>query len=314
MVVMNDKQISGAPNPFPKEEMDSCIAGFEGKAGFYVKDMSTGAKYTYSETERFPTASVFKLPVMAVLFRKAEAGIIDLTERHRLQKDVSTLGTGVLKLTKDYPELTVHDFCRLMIAVSDNMATDMIIRILGTELINSTLDELGFADTRVPMGIGRWQYCIVGMRDAPFSEANDIQVVKRIQAGKIENDGIYYSDSLRNIVASPKDLGILLEMLADGELAGSDSTRDMIDILFSTTNTHLIRAPLKKDIKVAQKYGGSQRISTDAGIVYLPKTRLIITGMTLSNRPEIKGSALIEKITELAVGSIAPDALVDINH
>ena len=107
-------------NALPIDEMDSIAEKFEGRFGFYVEDLNTGASHGHDADRRFPTASVCKIPVMVELFRQAEEGALDLGERRRLEPTISRHGTGALSMLSDEPELTLNDYARLMIAVSDN--------------------------------------------------------------------------------------------------------------------------------------------------------------------------------------------------
>src|ERR1051326_742947 len=101
----------------PRDELDRIAADFTGRIGFSIEDLATGAMHEHGADQRFPTASVCKLPIMVELFRQAEAGLLSLSERRRLRGDLSTHGSGLLKLLEDEPALTLRDYCRLMIAI-----------------------------------------------------------------------------------------------------------------------------------------------------------------------------------------------------
>ncbi|MDP6065603.1 MAG: serine hydrolase [SAR202 cluster bacterium] len=105
----------------PTQEMDRVADEFGGGVGFYVKDLATGTLHECNADQRFPTASICKIPVMIELFRQAEEGELSLLDRRRLKQPISAAGTGVLRMMEDDPELTLRDYCRLMIQASDNM-------------------------------------------------------------------------------------------------------------------------------------------------------------------------------------------------
>ena len=293
---------------FPAEELDALASEFPGRVGFYVKDLSSGAGYALHEDERFPTASVFKLPVTVELFRQADRGEIDLDERRRMAPDISSHGSGQLKLLRDQPELTLRDYCRLMIAISDNMSTDMLVRAVGTDAVNRMLDEQGLVNTRVPMEIGRWAYVMVGMDDAPISRENDEAILTKMRAMEYVEDGLAFSDSLENLVASPHDMGVLLERLDRGELAGAEATTEMLDMLTAAWRQYL-RVGLRADIKVASKIGSSHRMRNDAAIVYLPTGAMIVVGFTLADPGQPKSTELLTEKGGWAVGAVAPEAV-----
>ena len=145
---------------FPTEKPDRITADFHGRIGFYIEDLTSGITHQHNETQRFPTASVCKIPVMIELFRQVEEGRLSLDERRRLQGDISTHGSGLLSLVENEPELTLRDYCRLMVSVSDNMATDFLMGVVGLESINAMLDTLGFPNTRTSVTLGRYHYRI----------------------------------------------------------------------------------------------------------------------------------------------------------
>ncbi len=160
---------------FPKDDLDRLAKQFRGRLGFYAKDLSSGIEYSWNPDQRFPLASVFKLLVMIELYRQAAAGRLQLHHRRRLPDDISTHGSGVLKKREGAVELSLREYCRLMMVRSDNMATDLLIRTVGLGPVNQFLETEGFKSTRVSMGIGRWHYAVVGMMGAPISHRNDLR-------------------------------------------------------------------------------------------------------------------------------------------
>ena len=83
---------------FPTAACNQIAADFHGRIGFYIEDLTTGITHEHNADQRFPTASVCKVPVMIELFRQVETGTLSLDERHRLQGNISTHGSGTLKL------------------------------------------------------------------------------------------------------------------------------------------------------------------------------------------------------------------------
>jgi beta-lactamase class A len=113
---------------------------------------------------------------MIQLYRQAAAGNVGLDKKLRLPDDISTHGTGVLKGRAAPVELTLREYCRLMMINSDNMATDLMIRAVGTKATNEFLDEQGCKNTRVSLELGRWHYVILGMTDVPVGSKNSAEL------------------------------------------------------------------------------------------------------------------------------------------
>ena len=80
----------------------------------------------------------------------------------------------------DHPELTLADYCRMMMVVSDNMATDFLMSVVGLRNINRTMEELGFPNVRTPMTIGRFHYAMAGMEDLPCNPENDSVLLAKL--------------------------------------------------------------------------------------------------------------------------------------
>ncbi len=295
---------------FPADALNRVAAEFPGRAGFSIKDLSTDASYEYRADERFPTASVFKVPIMLELFRQAVRGQLVLDERRRAEGDISTHGTGMLKLLDDHPELTLRDYCRLMMSISDNIATDMILRAIGIDAVNGMLREWGLSNTSVAMEIGRWHYATVGMTESPINRENDQRIVEKMRGMEYDYDGVSYSQSLDNNVASPRDMALLLEKLQRGEMAGEQATAAMLAMLETCTCRDMIASHLRPEIEIAHKHGSSHRIKAEVGIVYLSTGPMVIAGFTLAPPGPLSGASLVGTVARMAVEAVAPYAVV----
>ena len=152
---------------FPSSEMNAVAESVPGRFGFFVKDLETGLQCEYNADEPLPTASTIKVAALIEVFRQDRAGLLSLDDRHRVARDVSAQGTGVLRMTHDHPELTVRDYCRLMMAVSDNVATDTLVGLVTPAAIDATMEAMGFHHTRFPMPIGVWHYLMDGITVTP---------------------------------------------------------------------------------------------------------------------------------------------------
>ena len=312
------KQDSRLRNPlktqFPRQKLDAMASRFGGRIGFYARNLADGAEYSWNGNQRFPPASVIKLPVMIELYRQAAAGSLDLDAKEPLPHDVSTHGSGVLKRRDGPIALTLREYCRLMMVHSDNMATDLVMRKVGLEAVNRFLGELGLENTRASMDLGRWHYLIVGLAEAPINRENDDRILEHMQAGKYD-DGLGYSDSLDNNVCGPRDIGSLLAKLYGGELASRRDTDEMLELMRASTHKRTIAKYVKERIRVANKYGGSRRIAADSGIVELPGGPVVIAAFALSKDPNDRsGREILARMARLSVASVAPNAVKPIPH
>ena len=304
---MNANQ--SAHSRFDTDKLDRITVGFRGRIGYYIEDLTSGATHHYNKNRRFPTASVCKIPVMIELFRQVEAGQRSLDERHRLHAEISAHGSGLLSLLRDEPELTLRDYCRLMICVSDNMATDQLIDILGLESINAMLDENGFPDTRTSVTLGRYHYRMFGMDDEPCNRQNDSVLGERSRIRGVNYDSLSFQDSLENNVSTPEDMAVILKRLYYGQMVSSGASAAMLEMLKEGRDRRMIRRDLDPQLVIAHKYGSSGRIKGDVGIVYLPAGPLIISAFALASDDDARGDEAIAEISRLAVQAFSPESV-----
>jgi beta-lactamase class A len=120
-----------------------------GRLGVAVDLLDTGDRVEHHAHDLFYAASVIKIPIMVEVFRRIDAGEISPDEPLPVVAGEVTGGSGVLQFLHVGLDLTVHDALELMIAVSDNTATNLLLRhIGGAEAVNSCMDRLGLSETR----------------------------------------------------------------------------------------------------------------------------------------------------------------------
>jgi len=121
-------------------DLDATIKGIvEGGGGVYgiaAKDLSSGATYELRADEVFSTASVIKVLIMIELFRRVAEGSLNMDERLELVESERVGGAGLLWEFASGLQPTLHDLCVAMIVISDNMATNMLIKRMGLAQIN----------------------------------------------------------------------------------------------------------------------------------------------------------------------------------
>ena len=120
---------------------------FDGKLGVSVKHLGLGEAASLNGDELFPTASVFKVPVIVELYRQVDAGAISLDEKVTLLERDKVPGSGILKELSEGLVLSIQDLVELMMILSDNTATDLVVETVGVENINANLRRLGLDGT-----------------------------------------------------------------------------------------------------------------------------------------------------------------------
>ncbi len=291
---------------FPHARLERVIDEFEGGIGVYVKDLATHQIWEHGADQRFPNASVCKVAVMVELFRRAEEGSLSLLDRHRLQQPAPPLGQPSLSFMKDEPELSLGDYCRIMINRSDNAAADFLIRLLTPARINATMEALGFHDTRTNFTIAEWSLVMRGVSVAELA-AGDLEPV--LPDRPFDRDSLAYSDSLENNVTTARDQGRIMEQLFYGQLISPKASSQMLEILKNTHKNNKLRRIVDYDTIVAHKTGGSNRVQADSGMAFLPSGPLIVCVLTLADDSKYPGVAAIERIGRLAVDALSPQTV-----
>jgi beta-lactamase class A len=240
-------------------------AGLAAPTAMEVFDLSTGYHMGLNSSASMPAASTIKIPVMVEVFSQLQTGKFDLQRRVRLTAADKDYGSGDLC---DAPVGTTYPISVLidkMIDVSDNTATNMLIRLVGRRSINRSMADLGLRRTRL---------------------AQDIRT---------SNWGIR-----QNLRTSPADLVRLLELMARRQLVDQWSSNEMISILEQDQFNTLIPEPLPLDIPIAHKTGSFFDTLNDAGIVYAGDAPYVIAVMTTSLRSQDAGRRFIHTISRLA--------------
>ena len=125
----------------PQNEIYRILSGLAGTVGLYVEDCQSGEIFTINPEHVFPSASVIKVPMLALLMRDAQQGLVDLDAPRTIDPRNRVGGTGILcELGTDYTP-SLRDLAKLMIVLSDNIATNEIMDVIGMERFNSFCRE-----------------------------------------------------------------------------------------------------------------------------------------------------------------------------
>jgi beta-lactamase class A len=144
--------VSALPQSSPstiEASIAKLLEAFRGVMGVSAIDLESREEIAVNADARFPTASTIKVAVMLEAYRQADQGILTLESVLPLRESEKVGGSGVLRSLHDGLGLTVSDLVYLMIALSDNTATNMLIARLGTARIDETLAANGFTQTRL---------------------------------------------------------------------------------------------------------------------------------------------------------------------
>lgn len=208
-------------------------------AAFYYKNLATGETATVDADRPFIAASMIKLAVMAEAFRRFESGL-DRYEKHVLCDLEKYPSCGVLSYMQVGIALPLIDLVTLMIIVSDNTATNILIDRLGIDAINETCARIGLKKTRLN---------------------------RRLFDAEQAKKGI------QNYV-SARDIGLFFEKIYRGELISESASAEMLSILKNQRLNGKMPFYLS-EYSIAHKTGEDSGISHDGGIIFAEQPRIL---------------------------------------
>lgn len=215
------------------QEIEAEHKKLPGKTSFYYKNLVSGKTFGLNASVPIIAASVIKLPIMAEFFFQAAEGQIDMNTEYAIQADDKLPSCGALNYMHDGLKVTLKDLCTLMIILSDNTATNLLIRRLSMAEINQRIQSLGLKST---------------------------ELTRLLFDAKAQDKG------LENRV-SAEDMGLLLSLLYDGKLVNTQASNQMLNILKNQRLNGKMPFFLH-GVPMAHKTGEDDGISHDVGIVY----------------------------------------------
>jgi len=238
----------------------------DGVLGVAILDLSTGHTFFLHADDVLPTASSIKIAILAELYHQVQLGKLKFTDLYTLQQADLVGGSGIAEaLTPGVTRLTLRDVAALMISVSDNSATNIIIDRVGMENVNALLDSLGLTHTRLR---------------------------RKMMDLKAAAEG-------RENVATPREMMTLLEDLYRGKVLNKQLTEDFFNLLSIHKESYIPRE-LPEDLRVANKPGELEGVRNDSGIVFTGNRPFVISVMTTYLRRERNGGETIIRIATTA--------------
>jgi beta-lactamase class A len=272
------------PNVLPKVASNSAVAkqevlwqklesnindidhNLDGVLGVAVLDLNGGKKFVLYGDEVFPQASSIKTAVLAELYRQAQAGKLKLTEMYTVQASDLVPDSSIMGgLTPGVTRITLRDLATMMIAVSDNSATNVLIDRVGMENVNALLDSLGLVHTRLR---------------------------RKMMDLKAASEG-------RENISTPLEMMTLLEDLYRGKILNKSMTDDFFSML-STQKHGFLSRDLPEGLKIANKPGELEGVRNDSGVVFVENRPYVICVMTTYLRRERDGEEAIGNISAAA--------------
>ncbi len=232
----------------------------------------SGESWGIRADEQWSAASVIKIPIMVEIFHQIDAGKRALDDIYTLKKDDKTPGSGVLLEMREGLNLSLYDLLYLMMSISDNTATNLLIDMAGIDQVNDRLRGWGMTGT----------------------------VLNRKMQGKPAEPG-----QKENYIV-PAECSELIRMILAGEAASPSSCETMSYILTTQQNKRRLARPLPADseIEFGSKTGTIKGVCNDCGFFRMGDSVLILSVLQQNVTDDLDGEA--------AIGAIAGAALRDV--
>lgn len=231
---------------------------YKGKVALAVKNLETGESYYRNADEIMPTASLIKIAVLIDLYQQAQEGRVNLTDRITLRSSDKVPGSGVLTdHFSDGAEFSLRDAARLMVAFSDNTATNLVLERTGIKSVNKRMEEWGCPETRLNAKVFRGSTTSV-----------DKARTRRYGLG---------STTAREMVS-------LLEQLQTSDRLRPFYKLAVLNHLRKNDDKYKFKRLLPESVVVMHKDGSTNDTRTDAGLIHTPTGIVAVCVLTTNNK------------------------------
>lgn len=268
------------PDTQLQKQVEVLAAQHQGKLGFFAKDLTTGKTVAIDADVPVQTASVIKVPIMLEAMYEVKAGKHRLNERLKLTKENQVEGSGVLTLMQPGLEPTLQDAMTLMIILSDNTATNLVIDDIGISAVDARIAQMGLKNT--------YLYKKVFM--PPVGPTPPDQ--KKFGLGK----------------TTAREMAEILESIERCDLGDKALCEKMIGIMKNQQDRAGIPRYLEagdttvQTSAIANKTGAEDDVRNDVGIVYTKHGPIVISAFTYDNKDQ---SWTVDNSAQVLIGKLA---------
>jgi beta-lactamase class A len=290
LILLLTLTVAHAAQSITEKKITAATAGFSGTVSIFAKNLDTGATFALRADDRVRTASTIKLPILCATFEAVKQGRLKWTDLTTLRDADKVSGSGILGEFSEGVKLPLVDLTHLMIVMSDNTATNLVLDQVTADYVNGYMDKLGLKATR-------------SMRKVRGDGADLKSPSGFSKAGLDPANQKYGLGS-----STPREMVILLERIENGKIVSPEASKEIIKVLKRQRDTNGIPRRMG-DLVVANKSGALDHLRSDVGIVYAKGNRIAMA-ITCEDVPKIdwtsdnEGLILISKVAEILVGEL----------
>ena len=259
------------------ERIEPLIAKHQGTVCVAIKHLATGETFFHRPQEVVPTASLIKFPVMIEYYRQVDAGKLSGDRMVTLTQEDKVPGSGIL--TDHFANssvLPLETINHLMIAFSDNTATNLVLDQIGIPNVAKTMQQLGLPETQIHSKVFRRDTSIAQDRSQKYGLGS----------------------------TTAADMLSLLEQLHARKLVSPEASERMLTHLLSCDDKTKLLRFLPKEIKGYHKTGAVNESRTDAGLFDTPSGWIAMVCLTSENQDKSWGDS---NAAEILCGRIAQE-------
>lgn len=258
------------------------VRQFKGTVSLFAKNLDTGMVYELGADDRVPTASTIKIAIMVEAFARVAEGKAKWTDELVLTKEKKVGGSGILPEFADGLRLTLRDGVTLMMILSDNTATNLVIDVLTADAINARMESLGLKETRL---------------------------MRRVFGGGVSAEGKKEENKRFGLGrTTPREMVTLLEKLERGEVISPAASKEMLELMKREQGTNGIWREQWR-VPKATKSGALDALRSNLGIIYHPRGRVALA-ITCNEMPEVNWTVdnpallLMSRLSEILVDGL----------
>lgn len=261
-------------------QLSRMVAAHQGKVGLFATNLKTGATVAINADAEVQTASVIKLPIMLETFYQVKEGKHRLDERLTLTKQNQVPGSGVLTLMQPGLEPSLLDAVTLMIDISDNTATNLVLDDIGIPAVNARLEMMGLKRTRLFRKVFMPHTGPVADQDRKFGLAR----------------------------TTPREMAAVMESIYRCDLGDQRLCSQMLSILHNQFYRESIPRYLEEidsssgESKIGNKSGADDGVRNDVGLIQTNAGPIVISVFTWDNKDN---SWTVDNTAELLIARMA---------
>jgi beta-lactamase class A len=236
-----------------RHKLDSIADAHHGVVGYSVIDIDNNVRLSRRGDEKFPTASLIKVPILVTVYDLVAKGQLSLDDPISVLRIDQVPGSGITQYLHNGTILTVRDAAWLMITISDNTATNLLLDRIIIRRVWNKMDSLGLHDTRV--------------HSKSFLRVSSIAMDSSVKYGLG--------------VTTPNEMARLFELLARGKAVNPSADSAMLDILEHNENNEKLERYVY-GVRAAHKSGETDQVRTECTLYYL-RNRIVACVLTREN-------------------------------